>query len=76
MVAGSVRMVHAIIYSLALGYGITIGTALCGVIYPNATSTMTCDNSISSYYNMPFVAMPWNHPMTSPKVGDDVLAPG
>ena len=30
IVAGSVRMVYAIIYSLFLGFGITIGTALFG----------------------------------------------
>ncbi|RAL61033.1 hypothetical protein DID88_010129 [Monilinia fructigena] len=38
MVAGSVRMVYAIIYSLFLGYGITIGTAVYGLMDSNATS--------------------------------------
>ena len=42
MVAGSVRMVYAIIYSLFLGFGITIGTAFYGGIDSNATSDTTC----------------------------------
>jgi hypothetical protein len=44
MVAGSVRMVYAIIYSLFLGYGITIGTAIYGLFDSNATSATTCSN--------------------------------
>ena len=43
IVAGSVRMVYAIIYSLFLGFGITIGTAVFGLLYPQATSSVTCD---------------------------------
>jgi uncharacterized membrane protein YjjP (DUF1212 family) len=43
IVAGSVRMVYAIIYALFLGFGITIGTALFGLMYPQATSVVTCD---------------------------------
>ncbi|KAI4717226.1 DUF1212-domain-containing protein [Aureobasidium sp. EXF-10727] len=42
MVSGSVRMVWAIIYSLLLGFGITIGTVLYGAIDKNAVSTTTC----------------------------------
>jgi uncharacterized membrane protein YjjB (DUF3815 family) len=42
IVAGSVRLVYAIIYSLFLGFGITIGTAIYGLIDENATSTVTC----------------------------------
>lgn len=55
MVAGSVRMVYAIIYSLFLGFGITIGTALYGLMDPNATSATTCQNPITSYYKWLFV---------------------
>jgi hypothetical protein len=36
--------VYAIIYSLFLGYGITIGTAIYGLIDPNATSNTQCTN--------------------------------
>ena len=42
MVAGSVRMVYAIIYSLFLGFGITIGTVIYGLLDRNATSAYTC----------------------------------
>jgi uncharacterized membrane protein YjjP (DUF1212 family) len=49
MVAGSVRMVYAIIYSLFLGYGITIGTVLYGLLDSNATSATTCSNPIPGY---------------------------
>jgi len=43
LVAGSVRMVYAIIYSLFLGFGILIGTVLMGVMYEGAQSSVTCD---------------------------------
>lgn len=55
MVAGSVRMVYAIIYSLFLGFGITIGTAFYGLMDSNATSATTCSNSITGFYKWPFV---------------------
>jgi len=44
LVAGSVRMVYAIIYSLFLGYGITIGTTVYGLVDGNATSSTRCHN--------------------------------
>jgi uncharacterized membrane protein YjjB (DUF3815 family) len=55
MVAGSVRMVYAIIYSLFLGFGITIGTAMYGLLDSNATSATTCSNPIPAYYRFFFV---------------------
>ena len=55
MVAGSVRMVYAIIYSLFLGFGITIGTALYSLMDSNATSATTCSNPITPYYRWLFV---------------------
>jgi uncharacterized membrane protein YjjP (DUF1212 family) len=42
MIAGSIRMVYAIIYSLFLGYGITVGTTIYGLMDPNASSASTC----------------------------------
>lgn len=45
MVAGSVRMVYAIIYSLFLGFGITIGAVAYGLIDSNATSEYVCPPS-------------------------------
>ncbi|PSK60756.1 hypothetical protein B9Z65_906 [Elsinoe australis] len=56
IVAGSVRMVYAIIYSLFLGFGIMIGTAIYGRIDSNATSTTTCQNSITAPWS--FIAVP------------------
>ncbi|KAJ5815846.1 hypothetical protein N7447_008079 [Penicillium robsamsonii] len=45
IVAGSVRMVYAIIYSLFLGFGITIGTAVYGLIDSQASTAYTCPAS-------------------------------
>ncbi|OKL62169.1 hypothetical protein UA08_02167 [Talaromyces atroroseus] len=42
MIAGSIRMVYAIIYSLFLGYGITVGVTIYGLIDGNANSNTTC----------------------------------
>ncbi|PBP20486.1 DUF1212 domain membrane protein Prm10, partial [Diplocarpon rosae] len=57
MVAGSVRMVYAIIYSLFLGFGITIGTAFYGLLDANATSRTTCSNQLGDYYKWLFVPL-------------------
>jgi uncharacterized membrane protein YjjP (DUF1212 family) len=48
IVAGSVRMVHAVIYTLFLGYGITIGASLYGMLDSGAASATTCDNPLSN----------------------------
>lgn len=55
IVAGSVRMVYAIIYSLFLGFGITIGSAIYGIMDANATSATTCVNPMKDPYFFPFV---------------------
>ncbi|KAI9812901.1 MAG: hypothetical protein M1827_004419 [Pycnora praestabilis] len=57
IVAGSVRMVYAIIYSLFLGFGITIGTAIYGLFDQNATSETTCSSSMPEYYGFIFVPL-------------------
>jgi uncharacterized membrane protein YjjB (DUF3815 family) len=61
MIAGSIRMVYAIIYSLFLGYGITVGTTIYGLMDGNATSSSTCsglDVYGSTYLRQfPFVAI-------------------
>ncbi|TAQ83340.1 hypothetical protein B7494_g8336 [Chlorociboria aeruginascens] len=57
IIAGSVRMVYAIIYSLFLGYGITMGTALYGLFDANATSATSCQNPIPAYYRFFFVPL-------------------
>jgi uncharacterized membrane protein YjjP (DUF1212 family) len=55
IVAGSVRMVYAIIYSLFLGFGITIGTVLYGMMDSNATSETSCSKPMSSNFYYFFV---------------------
>jgi uncharacterized membrane protein YjjP (DUF1212 family) len=55
IVAGSVRMVYAIIYSLFLGFGITIGTVLFGMMYEGATSQTTCSDPMDSHWYYLFV---------------------
>ncbi|KAI9712742.1 MAG: hypothetical protein M1820_001364 [Bogoriella megaspora] len=49
IVAGSVRIVYAIIYALFLGLGITIGTAVYGVFDHNANSEATCRDPPQGY---------------------------
>lgn len=55
LVAGSVRMFYAIIYSLFLGFGITLGAALFGWIYPGASNETTCGIILSDWYKFIFV---------------------
>lgn len=55
IVAGSVRMVHAMIYTLFLGYGITIGTSLYGMLDKNATSDTHCQNPLHRGWYFLFV---------------------
>lgn len=60
IVAGSVRMVYAIIYSLFLGFGITIGTAVYGLLDSQASTEYTCPPSpIHNEYlqRFPFVIL-------------------
>ncbi|KAI9158154.1 hypothetical protein HJFPF1_06144 [Paramyrothecium foliicola] len=55
IVAGSVRMVHALIYTLFLGYGITIGASLYGMMDSNATSATTCNKPLERGWYFLFV---------------------
>ncbi|KAG6126315.1 hypothetical protein E4U12_006625 [Claviceps purpurea] len=55
IVPGSIRIVYAIIYSLLLGFGITVGSALYGIIDDQATSATTCSNPIPYPYGFIFV---------------------
>ncbi|KAF2137475.1 uncharacterized protein K452DRAFT_235726 [Aplosporella prunicola CBS 121167] len=55
IVAGSVRMVYAIIYSLFLGFGMTIGIVLWGLFDKDATSTTTCSNQMPVNWTFWFV---------------------
>ena len=55
LIAGSVRMVYAVLYSLFLGFGITIGTTLYGAIDKDATSATTCDVTMPFWFKWIFV---------------------
>ncbi|CEJ93809.1 Putative Duf1212 domain containing protein [[Torrubiella] hemipterigena] len=55
LVAGSVRMVHAMIYTLFLGYGITIGASLYGMMDKNATSATHCSAPLNRGWYFPSV---------------------
>ncbi|EPS31228.1 hypothetical protein PDE_06183 [Penicillium oxalicum 114-2] len=62
MNAGSIRMVFTLIYSLFLGYGVTVGTTIYGLIDNNATADSTCPNATAVWGNeyiqhFPFVAL-------------------
>ncbi|CAI4569585.1 ALI_collapsed_G0031000.mRNA.1.CDS.1 [Saccharomyces cerevisiae] len=55
LVAGAVRMFYAIIYSLFLGFAITLGSALFGWMYHNATNEISCPQLISPWFRFLFV---------------------
>ena len=55
LVSGSVRMVYAIIYSLFLGFGITIGTSFYGGIDRDATSNTSCKTETPFWFKFIFV---------------------
>ncbi|GKZ66657.1 hypothetical protein AnigIFM50267_000525 [Aspergillus niger] len=60
MIAGSIRMVYSIIYSMFLGYGITVGTTIYGLIDGDAASSTTCKNEDvwASKYIQHFIFVP------------------
>ncbi|KAI3406577.2 PRM10 [Candida oxycetoniae] len=59
LVAGSVRMFYAIIYSLFLGFGITLGAALYGWVDHNATSQNSClpGHTVNDKFRIIFVPL-------------------
>ncbi|KAJ5101340.1 hypothetical protein NUU61_003562 [Penicillium alfredii] len=61
IIAGSIRMVYAIIFSLFLGYGITVGTTIYGLIDNGAVSAIECpkEGAFASPYvaRFPFVTI-------------------
>ncbi len=50
-------MVYAIIYSLFLGFGITVGTVLYGLVDSNATTATSCTNPLPPHYRFFFVPL-------------------
>lgn len=61
IIPGSIRMVYAIIYSLFLGYGITVGTTIYGLMDPKANPNTTCSGQLIGdnpyVQRFPFVAI-------------------
>ncbi|KAL9049990.1 MAG: hypothetical protein Q9162_006905 [Coniocarpon cinnabarinum] len=58
IVAGSIRMVYAIIYSLFIGFGLTIGSAIVGWgLKTRASSAATCANPMSARWYFLFVPL-------------------
>ena len=55
IVAGSVRMIYAVIYSLFLGFGITIGTAIFGAIDKDAANETSCRTAMPAWFEFIFV---------------------
>ncbi|KAK3899263.1 hypothetical protein C8A05DRAFT_46621 [Staphylotrichum tortipilum] len=53
MISGSVRMVYALIYTLFLGYGFTIGSVIYGYMDSNAVSEVHCSVGTSWYTQRP-----------------------
>jgi uncharacterized membrane protein YjjP (DUF1212 family) len=53
MISGSVRMVYALIYTLFLGYGFTIGSVIYGYMDKNAVSDIHCKVGDSWYTQRP-----------------------
>ena len=55
LVAGSVRLVFSIIYSLFIGFGLTIGSAIYGWFNKNAISESTCRKPMADFWYFFFV---------------------
>ncbi|KAG0044977.1 hypothetical protein BGZ83_009753 [Gryganskiella cystojenkinii] len=58
MISGSVRLFYAIVFSLLLGYGLTIGAEIWGMFdrsSSEATVTSTCPQSLDVKWNILFV---------------------
>lgn len=57
IVAGSVRMFYAIIYSLLMSFGISLGAVIYGWIDSNASSVTTCPNQLDPLWRLLFVPL-------------------
>ncbi|KAJ3473099.1 hypothetical protein NLG97_g10518 [Lecanicillium saksenae] len=57
IVPGSIRIVYAIVYSLLLGFGITVGASLWGIMDKNATSQTQCKDPMDPYLSFVFVPL-------------------
>lgn len=57
IVAGSVRLAYALVYSLFLSFAVTIGSLLYGAIDTAATTQTTCDSDIGHVWRILFVPL-------------------
>ncbi|KAJ6788197.1 hypothetical protein PWT90_02162 [Aphanocladium album] len=57
IVPGSIRIVYAIVYSLLLGFGITVGASLWGIMDKNATSHTECKDPMDPKLSFVFVPL-------------------
>lgn len=57
IVSGSVRMFYAIIYSLFMGFGMTLGSGIYGWIDSNATMRASCESNLPAAMNFLFIPM-------------------
>lgn len=57
IVAGSVRMFYAIIYSLFLGFGITLGASLYGWVDKSARGVQDCKHAVDPKFYILFVPL-------------------
>ncbi|KAF5857227.1 hypothetical protein ETB97_006069 [Aspergillus alliaceus] len=55
IVAGSIRLVYTIIYSLFLGYGITVGITIYGILDKNATVETSCPSESLAIYGNEYI---------------------
>ncbi|KUI66970.1 Pheromone-regulated membrane protein 10 [Cytospora mali] len=57
LIAGATRLSYAVFYTLMLGYGVTIGSALWGYMDKDATSSLICSNPLRNEWNPLFVTI-------------------
>ncbi|KAI9035778.1 threonine/serine exporter family protein [Aspergillus affinis] len=55
IVAGSIRLVYTIIYCLFLGYGVTVGITIYGLIDNNATTESACPSDSLLVYGNDYI---------------------
>ncbi|XHG03436.1 hypothetical protein AWENTII_006743 [Aspergillus wentii] len=55
IIAGSIRLVYTIIYSLFLGYGVTVGTVIYGLLDRGATKESKCSQDSLKVYGNEYI---------------------
>ena len=57
IVAGSVRLAYALVYSLFLSFAVTIGSLLYGLLDVNATTQITCQSDMNPIWRILWVPL-------------------